>query len=161
MPPAVSFLEPWPQRYQQGGHCRQHQEKDETGAGFAPTFPGVHASSLRTRCRNNSRKPIGEISRIAAPWLRRSAAKRSASLNYKAAEAAVGCRGDDIRRLRSRQAFAGSDHQTKFLPYLFQPRLKKQPPFFQDSDPVANLFHFSQMVARHKNRPPLADVIFN
>src|SRR6266478_4375956 len=79
MPPSVLLLEARAERYQQGGRCRQYQEKDETGAGFAPAFPGVHGSSLRTRCRNSSRKPSGLISNIVEPCPRNSAANRSAS----------------------------------------------------------------------------------
>src|SRR5437899_12823409 len=79
MPPSVLVLEAQAERYQHRGRCRQQQEKDEAGAGFARTFPGVHASSLRTRCKNSSRKPSGLISKIVAPCPRNSAANRSAS----------------------------------------------------------------------------------
>src|SRR4029077_5783348 len=79
IPPSVSFPEPWLESEQQGAHCKHDQEKDETGAAFAPAFPGVHASSLRTKWRNSSRKPSGLISKIVAPCPRNSAANRSAS----------------------------------------------------------------------------------
>src|SRR5437016_12396446 len=83
MPPSILFAEPWHKRCQQGERCKHHQEKDETGAAFVPAFPGVHGSSLRTKCRNSSRKPSGEISNIVAPWLRNSAANRSASRDIR------------------------------------------------------------------------------
>jgi len=36
IPPSVSFPEPRLESEQEGGHCKHDQEKDETGAAFAP-----------------------------------------------------------------------------------------------------------------------------
>src|SRR6266446_3264660 len=79
IPPSVSFLEPRYESDQQGDRHKQRQKKDETASGFAPAFPGVHGSSLRTRCRNSSRKASGVSSNVVAPCLRSSAANRSSS----------------------------------------------------------------------------------
>src|SRR5690242_6247426 len=77
-PPPILFLDSGNQRKQNGGRRAENQDKEEAGSGFPPTFPDVHESSLRTKCRKSSRKPSGQTSRMLAPLARSCAANCSA-----------------------------------------------------------------------------------